>query len=188
MKIYTKTGDSGTTSLFGGQRVLKYHPRVATYGAVDELNAALGMARAEPLSPELDQVLEALQGELFTVGADLATPPETEERCRRISTQDVTRLEGWIDQFDAQLPGLTRFILPGGNRAGAALHLARTTCRRAERLATELAQDPAEGSSFETVLIYLNRLSDLLFVLARTACHQDPEGSKEVFWEPPVSS
>ena len=186
MKIYTKTGDKGQTSLFGGQRVSKNHPRVESYGAVDELNAALGMSRAEPISEDLDSVLEALQAELFTLGADLATPPSVDERCQRILEKDILRLEDWIDQFDAKLPALTRFILPGGNRAGANLHLARTICRRAERLTIGLASEQLDlASSLELPIQYLNRLSDLLFVLARTACDQDPQGSKEVFWEPP---
>jgi cob(I)alamin adenosyltransferase len=170
MRIYTKSGDHGETGLFGGERVPKDHPRVAAYGAVDELNAALGLARAlEPRDFE-DDLLQTIQRHLFTLGAELATPDPA--RLAKalggppVGDTEVTLLERAIDRVDADLPPLKTFILPGGAPKGAALHVARTVCRRAERSVVGLARattlSPAVG-------IYLNRLSDLLFVLARSA-------------------
>lgn len=184
IKIYTRTGDEGTTSLFGGQRVPKSDPRVDSYGHVDELNSVLGLARAHAPASALDPDLAALQVELFTVGADLATPPEKEARTPRVDAAMAERLEGVIDRHDAELEPLTRFILPTGCPAAAALHLARTVCRRAERGVQALSETCRDGSDFRPVLIYLNRLSDLLFVLARRAAQLDPSGRGEVFWEP----
>lgn len=184
MKIYTRTGDDGQTSLFGGQRVPKSDLRVDTYGHVDELNSVIGLARAHAPESPLDADLEALQVELFTVGADLATPPEKEPRAARVDEGMATRLEGMIDRHEAELEPLTRFILPTGCPASAALHVARTVCRRAERAVQVLAETCQDGSDFHAVLVYLNRLSDLLFVLARRAAVLDPSGRGEVFWEP----
>lgn len=186
MKIYTRTGDGGETGLFGGQRVPKAHPRVEAYGEVDELNAVLGMVRVHTrgLDP-LDGDLESLQGELFSVGADLATPRQAAERTPRLGPAHGARLERLIDRYEEGLPPLTRFILPAGNAAGAALHLARCVCRRAERRVVALADEASSAEDLTHVVVYLNRLSDLLFVLARHANHADPAGSGEVYWEPP---
>ncbi len=166
MKIYTRTGDAGQTALFDGTRVSKSDPRVDAYGHVDELNAVLGQARAAGVPGDVDERLDRIQRDLFAVGAALADPrTRIAERVTRahLAAEDVTRLEGWIDEADAELPPLRRFIVPGGTPAGAILHLARTVCRRAERQIVTLG-DAAAGA---TVLAYVNRLSDLLFVLAR---------------------
>ncbi len=170
MRIYTKTGDEGKTGLFGGERVPKDHARVAAYGEVDELNAAIGLARAQEPRDFEDELLQAIQRHLFTIGAELATPDPA--RLAKalggppLGETDVAALERAIDRLDAGLPPLQAFILPGGAPKGAALHVARTVCRRAERgvvgLAREVVVSPAIGR-------YLNRLSDLLFVLARAA-------------------
>jgi cob(I)alamin adenosyltransferase len=179
VRIYTKTGDSGETSLFDNTRVPKSHPRVEAYGDVDELNACLGAARAAAADPELDAVLEAIQRQLFAVGARLADPAERiAARVEKAAVQDsdVERLEKWIDGFEQALPPLRRFILPGGSTCGAWLHLARTVCRRAERRVVGLGEAAVEP----IVVVYLNRLSDLLFVMARTASHR--QGSPEAEW------
>ncbi len=178
MKIYTKTGDAGETSLFGGTRVSKTDLRVAAYGDVDELNAHLGFARASTTDPEIATELLQLQRDLFAVGAQLADPQE------RIAAHvskavlregDVLRLEQLIDRLDAELPALKQFILAGGSTCGASLHVARAVCRRAERAIVALAPD------VEPVLLqYINRLSDLLFVLARTVNQRD--GNAETPW------
>ena len=165
MKIYTRTGDAGETSYFDGTRVRKDDPRLDTYGDVDELNAWLGLVRASGLDAAFDADLDRVQRDLFAVGAQLADPGEKlAARVTKavITDDDVTRLETLIDRIDAGLPPLRRFILAGGSPAGAALHVARTICRRAERrmVALEPAVDPV-------LLRYVNRLSDLLFVLAR---------------------
>lgn len=166
MKLYTRTGDDGTTALFGGRRVRKDALRVEAYGAVDEANAALGMARAQGLDTELDRVLADLQRDLFDVGADLATPHDAPARAslRPIQAQDVGVLEDLIDRFDEELEPLRQFIVPGGHAASAALQFARAVCRRAERAAVALA---AEEDTNPMTLHYLNRLSDLLFALGR---------------------
>jgi cob(I)alamin adenosyltransferase len=171
MKIYTRTGDAGGTALFGGTRVSKADPRVAAYGDIDELNACLGVVRAS--SEELGDIrglIEHLQKDLFAVGAILATakPRRHEGTKTQISQEDVLRLEQWIDHFEADLPPLRRFILPGGTSAGAMLHLSRTVCRRAERSIVSLGSEQVEAQ----VLVYVNRLSDLLFVLARAVNHR----------------
>ncbi|HWN84130.1 MAG TPA: cob(I)yrinic acid a,c-diamide adenosyltransferase [Vicinamibacterales bacterium] len=179
MRIYTKTGDSGETSLFDKSRVAKSHPRVEAYGDVDELNACLGAARAAGAAGDLDPVLETMQRQLFAVGARLADPSaRIASRVEKavIQLADVERLEQWIDAFEAELPPLRRFILPGGSTCGAWLHLARTVCRRAERRVVGLG----EGAVEPIVVVYLNRLSDLLFVMARTASHR--QGSPEAEW------
>jgi len=168
MRIYTRTGDQGQTMLFGGPRVDKDVARVEAYGTVDELNAVLGLVRAEPLSADVDQLLARIQGELFEVGAEIASPDPVAQGTRTIGPHHVAALESHIDRFDAGLPPLGEFILPAGTRAAALLHVARTVCRRAERrLVTLVRQNPAEVS--RVLLAYLNRLGDLLFVLARQA-------------------
>jgi cob(I)alamin adenosyltransferase len=181
--IYTGTGDDGTTSLFGGERVAKGNPRIDAYGTVDEANSTVGLARAhlrgEPGEETLDPVLGDLQDELFVLGADLATPIDAKPVVERIEAAHVEALEARIDRFDAELPSLDRFILPGGTPAGASLHAARTVCRRAERHTVEArAATPIN----EQAMVYLNRLSDLLFVLARWANHQ--AGVQEDAWKP----
>jgi len=174
-RIYTKAGDGGDTRLFDGTRVRKSNARVAAYGDVDELNATLGLARAALAGPALAALgpaLEHLQRELFAVGALLADPrrdgetaPPADARLA-LGEAEVARLEGWIDAWEADLPPLSAFVLPGGTPAAAALHLARTVARRAERAAVDLV---AEGAGAPVVVVYLNRLSDLLFVAARLA-------------------
>lgn len=171
MKIYTKTGDDGSTGLLAGGRVLKDSPRIEAYGTVDELNAVLGVARAAGLDPHADEIVEEIQDELFVVGSALADPNPDGRFHRVIDPEFVTRLEGEIDALEAELPPLTRFILPAGTPGAAQLHLARTVCRRAERRVISLAHTPGEHVSRE-VIIYLNRLSDFLFVLARTVNHR----------------
>lgn len=179
MKIYTKTGDAGQTGLFGGQRVSKDSLRVHAYGTADECNAAVGVARAAGVDAELDELLAQVQNQLFVVGADLATPGES-ANIPRVGEAEVTFLEGWIDRLEASLEPLRQFILPGGTPGAAQLHLARTTCRRAERWAVSLAQEEAINPQ---VLTYLNRLSDLLFVAARAANAR--AGSPDVPWMSP---
>lgn len=167
MKIYTRTGDRGETGLFGGGRVSKADVRVAAYGAVDELNAVLGWAMTQ-LEPGMAGRLSAIQADLFAMGAHLATPGAGERKRPALPPLPggVAELEAWIDELDTGLPELRAFILPGGSPGAAALHVARTVCRRAERAVVALAQsDPVEPA----VIVYLNRLSDLLFTLAREA-------------------
>ena len=178
MKIYTRTGDAGDTSLFGGARVSKKDPRVDAYGEVDELNAWLGLVRASRVDPAIDQELAELQRDLFALGAELADPAgKLAPRVTKaiIADEHVSRLESLIDGLEAELPPLRRFILAGGTPAGAALHVARTVCRRAERriVALEPPVDPV-------LLRYVNRLSDLLFVLARVVNHRG--GVPETEW------
>lgn len=182
-KIYTRTGDEGTTALFGGKRVTKSHPRIDAYGTVDETNSTLGVARAllngSDGMDRLDPVLGRLQEELFILGADLATPNDAKSVVPRIEAAHVDRLEADIDAFSDDLPPLKNFIMPGGTPGAAMLHSARTTCRRAERLTVKaLAQEPLN----EQAAVYLNRLSDLLFVLARWANRQN--GVREDTWSP----
>jgi cob(I)alamin adenosyltransferase len=178
VKIYTKTGDHGETGLFDGTRVPKSNPRVAAYGDVDELNACLGLARAQGTDAEIDAELVNLQRDLFALGAQLADP--TGQVGLRLSKavmreSDVERLEQLIDRLDAELPALTNFILAGGSTCGAALHVARAVCRRAERSMVSL--DPPVDALF---LKYINRLSDLLFVLARVVNRRS--GAAETIW------
>jgi cob(I)alamin adenosyltransferase len=165
VKIYTRTGDTGETGLFGGQRVAKDALRVHAYGTIDECNAVLGLARAAGLEAELDAMLAQVQNQLFVVGADLATPGES-AHIPRVGADETRLLEEAIDALEAGLEPLRQFILPGGTPGAAQLHLARTVCRRAERWAVSLAQ---EEPLSEHVLSYLNRLSDFLFVAARAA-------------------
>lgn len=185
-KIYTGTGDDGTTALFGGERVGKGDPRIDAYGTVDETNSIVGMARAhlrgEPGEDVLDPVLGDLQEELFVLGADLATPIDAKPVVERIEQDHVAVLEDRIDRFDADLPSLKRFILPGGTPTGAALHSARTVCRRAER---QIVEASTSAPVNEQAMVYLNRLSDLFFVLARWANRK--AGVREDTWEPEAS-
>jgi len=179
VKIYTRTGDSGDTSLFGGRRVSKADSRVAAYGEVDELNAWVGQARSVAADTQLASMLEQLQRDLFAVGARLSDPAHrVAERVGKaaVGAEDIERIEKWIDRLEADLPALRRFILPGGGSAGAALHVARTVCRRAERSIVALGPDAVEPE----LLVYVNRVSDLLFVMARAANLRD--GVAETEW------
>jgi cob(I)alamin adenosyltransferase len=184
MKIYTKTGDNGETGLFGGPRVRKDAPRIEAYGTVDELNSVLGMVRAEQLPHDLDELLARIQNELFSLGAELATPEPADHGTALIGPPRIAALESAIDEFEGRLAPLRQFILPGGTKAAAALHLARTVCRRAERGVVTLASLSTEKVSPHLV-VYLNRLSDLLFVLAREANRS--AGKVDVAWEKPQS-
>ncbi len=170
MKIYTRTGDKGETGLFGGARVSKADPRVAAYGDVDELNSVIGVARTENLDATVDGLLARVQTELFDLGAELATVPEKAESVDTpsIEEDEISRLETAIDRFEADLKPLKTFVLPGGSRAAAQLHVARCVCRRAERSLVALA---SRSPVREETIRYLNRLSDLLFTLARHANH-----------------
>ena len=183
MKIYTKTGDAGDTGLFGGGRVSKSHPRVEAYGEVDELNATIGLARSIEIMPRIDEVLAPIQRDLFAIGALLATPDRDKMRQHlekaRVDEERVAELEHAIDDGDRELEPLKSFILPGGTPKAAALHVARTVCRRAERRVVEL-QELHETEVPPLVVIYLNRLSDLLFTLARLANRR--AGAGEVTW------
>jgi cob(I)alamin adenosyltransferase len=165
MKIYTKTGDQGETSLFSGGRVRKDHLRVEAYGTVDEMNSIIGTARAHEPAPEVDVFLERVQNQLFQLGSDLATPMDAQaEWIVRVDEASVTWLEEQIDSMTAQLEPLKNFVLPGGTLSAGHIHIARTVCRRAERLVVSLAHHEEIG---DFVLPYLNRLSDALFTLAR---------------------
>jgi len=181
MRIYTRTGDLGSTGLFGGGRVPKHHPRVAAYGDVDELNSALGLARATPPTDFFDELLERIQRDLFSIGGHLATPDPVKVTAAlakaELSEARVAEFEKTIDDADGELPPLRAFVLPAGTPKAAALHLARTVCRRAERSVVALHQDTAVPGVF---LIYLNRLSDLLFTLARLANRRG--GKDDVTW------
>jgi cob(I)alamin adenosyltransferase len=183
-KIYTRTGDKGDTGLVNGERRPKYNIRIASIGTVDEVNAAIGLARLHTHdTPELDAMLGRIQNDLFDLGADLATP-ESDEPLNyeplRIVPEQVKRLETEIDAMNASIKPLRSFVLPGGSPAAAFLHLARTVCRRAERLAVELNAAPSESVS-EPCLHYLNRLSDFLFVASRAA---NQNGESDVLWVP----
>lgn len=179
MKIYTRAGDAGQTGLFGGPRIRKDADRLEAYGTVDELNACLGLARAEGPAPEMDKVLERVQNELFDVGAELATLDPAGRGTLLIGPAHAEALEQAIDRFEESLPPLRQFVLPGGSRLAAALHVARTVCRRAERRIVTLINNAEEPVS-PAILVYLNRLGDLLFVLARRA--NDEAGCGDVPW------
>ena len=189
-KVYTRTGDKGLTQLVGGRRVPKNHVRIESYGTVDELNAVVGLIRtfntASAAAPatvaRIDAMLHRIQNDLFNVGADLATPPDSRwEGMYRVGDEDVARLEGWIDELNDDVGPLKEFILPGGGPVGAFFHQARTVCRRAERVVLalmEIEEDTGAG-----VMRYLNRLSDYLFVAGRWAAKG--LGEKEHLWERP---
>ena len=183
LKIYTKTGDKGGTGLFGGGRVPKDHPRVEAYGDIDELNAFVGLARSIDPMPRIDEVLAPVQRDLFSLGALLATPDRAKMQEQltkaRISDARIQQLEQAIDDGEAEVEPLKAFILPGGTPKAAALHVARTVCRRAERAVITLGRG-GEADIPPVVLVYLNRLSDLLFVLARVATRR--AGAGEVTW------
>jgi len=179
MKIYTKQGDEGKTSLLGGERVWKDNQRIQAYGTVDELNAILGIVVTELKSEELKKDLRSIQSELFTVGADLATPNNKSVKIVKVDNNFTKRIETLIDKYDEQLPELKNFILPGGSKASAYLHLARTVCRRAEREVVSLIKEVEINPEIE---VYLNRLSDLLFVLARYENYIS--GIEDIKWNP----
>jgi cob(I)alamin adenosyltransferase len=179
VKIYTRTGDGGETGLFDGTRVAKSDPRVSAYGDVDELGAWLGSVRALNLEEDLRAMLDQIQRDLFAIGARLADPAHRiamRVRKAAVGPDDIARLEGWIDSLESGLPPLRRFILAGGSPSGAALHVGRAICRRAERGMVALGPDAYEPE----LLTYVNRLSDLLFVMARAANHR--AGSPELEW------
>jgi len=181
LKIYTRTGDEGDTGLFGGGRVGKDHPRVVAYGDIDELNACIGQARSVEMMPRIDEVLAPIQRDLFAIGALLATPDLVKMKEQlakaRISDERIAQMEQSIDDGESELEPLKAFIMPGGTPKAAALHVARTVCRRAERAVVRLQRDVEVP---QAVIIYLNRLSDLLFVLARVANRR--AGAGEVTW------
>lgn len=180
MKIYTKTGDEGKTSLFGGKRVWKDDLRLQAYGTIDELNSVLGIASGEIQSEELREIISSIQNDLFTLGSDLATPLEIEAKnfaIPRVDENFISRLEKFIDSYDNQLPELKNFILPGGTKGASYLHFARTICRRAERETVALGKSVDIG---DKIVVYLNRLSDLLFVLARY--DNSRNGTPDIHW------
>jgi cob(I)alamin adenosyltransferase len=182
-KVYTRTGDKGETSLVGGKRVAKDSTRVEAYGDVDELNSLLGFARTLLTDKEVDAILSRIQNELFIVGADLASPLEL--KAPRIEQESIARLEQTIDKFNREVPPLREFILPGGKSEGAALHLARTVARRAERKVIRLGKEEPINPY---VIVYLNRLSDLLFVLARITNRRTGTPEQEVTFGPEKNS
>jgi len=179
VKIYTRTGDGGETALFDGRRVSKADLRIDACGAIDELNAVVGFVRAAGIDAEIAGMLTAIQRDLLALGGRLADPQHRiAARVTKVALgkDDIARLEGWIDTFDEELPPLGRFVLPGGSQAGAGLHLARTVCRRAERRMVALGPDALEPE----LLAYVNRLSDLLFVMARAVNQR--AGESEIEW------
>ena len=183
-KIYTRTGDDGTTALGSGRRVSKYDLRVEVYGTLDETNAAIGIARLHTKDgpPSLDAMLARIQNDLFDLGADLCFPDETKDARGRLQVTDtqVARLESEIDTLNRELEPLRSFVLPGGSPAAAYLHLARTICRRAERIMVELKDKPGETVT-DASLKYVNRLSDFLFVAGR---YVNDKGARDVLWAP----
>jgi cob(I)alamin adenosyltransferase len=187
-KIYTRSGDDGSTGLGDGTRVPKHHLRIEAYGTVDETSSSIGVVLAGGLPERADAMLRQAQNDLFDVGADLSVPgtPGGDGEARlRVTASYVGRLEAWIDEVNEELEPLDSFVLPGGEPAAAALHVARTVCRRAERRVEALLHDPAERERVNPeALRYLNRLSDLLFVLARAV---NDGGRKDVLWKPGAS-
>lgn len=180
MKIYTKTGDQGTTALFGGKRVSKADLRIETYGTVDELNSYIGLVRDQPVNQNRKSILVEIQDRLFTIGSILATEPgNTKVKVPSLSLEDVTLLEKEIDAMDAQLLPMKSFVLPGGHQSVSFCHVARTVCRRAERLV--IALDATEKTD-QLVIQYLNRLSDYLFMLSRKMSAE--LGAEETAWRP----
>ena len=190
MKIYTKTGDKGTTSLFGGTRVPKHHIRIESYGTVDELNSHIGLLRDQDTDKETKDFLIEIQDRLFTIGSILATDPEKEKlkngkdrlNIPKVSEEDIEKLEKAMDRMNEELPEMTHFVLPGGHQSVSFCHIARCVCRRAERLSSALYDIEAFD---DRVLIYLNRLSDYLFVLARKLSKQLQ--AEEIQWIPKKS-
>lgn len=180
MTIVTRTGDKGTTGLVGGKRVPKTDPRIEAVGCVDELNALIGVVRCEQLPKDIEVALEAIQHRLFTLGADIASPMDTKAPTERIQAAHVLVLDAWIGRMEPQLPPLTHFILPSGSAAGAHLHHARAVCRRTERRVVALSQ--AEAVNPEAI-VFLNRLSDLLFVAARAANASSGQPEETVRYE-----
>ncbi|GAB2785287.1 cob(I)yrinic acid a,c-diamide adenosyltransferase [Rhabdobacter roseus] len=180
MKIYTKTGDNGTTGLIGGTRLSKAHVRIEAYGTVDELNAYLGLLRDQPVNDARRDLLKEIQDRLFTMGSHLASEPDqTRKPLPDLHEADIKRLEDEMDRMDEKLPPLRAFVLPGGHASVSYGHVARTVCRRAERAVIQLhEQEPVE----EIVIRYLNRLSDYLFVLGRSMAQE--LGVEEVTWKP----
>ncbi len=187
MKIYTKTGDHGETSLFGGERVKKFNTRLDAYGTIDELNSFIGLIRSQELPIKLKENLVQIQSELFTIGAMLATPQDKEKLkngkdrlgIEKIGQKNTEQLEHWIDEMNEVLPEMTHFILPGGNSVVSFCHIARTVCRRAERIIVQLHQDEPVNAH---IIAYTNRLSDYLFVLARKLTFDSQ--LKEIPWNP----
>jgi cob(I)alamin adenosyltransferase len=179
MKIYTKTGDKGDTSLFGGQRVPKDALRIEAYGTVDELNSVLGVVLADNTNERIAEILTHVQNQLFDLGADLATPRSVAAKTiKRIEPKDAHSLEKIIDSLQSHLKPLRSFVLPGGSPVAARIHFARTVCRRVERVVVRLSRNEDIG---EAIMVYLNRLSDLLFILARYANHA--AGVQEIKWK-----
>lgn len=190
MKLYTKSGDDGTTGLFSGARVSKDHPRIESYGTIDEFNATLGMCSAtckadNALHRRLLDIFGRLQSRMFDIGADLATPEgaNNESKIQRIGEEHVQEVEKWIDEIDSANTPLTAFVMPGGTELASRLHLARTICRRAERQMIHLSHTEPVGSS---LIMYVNRVSDFLFAAARLA--NKNSGVEDVLWIPSVSS
>lgn len=179
MRIYTRTGDDGTTGLLGGQRLSKDAPRVEAYGSVDELNAHIGLALAHLRTPvRLGEMLQQVQNTLFIIGSELATPIGQKPPVKPVDASHVQELEGWIDELEENLSPLRHFILPGGSVPAALLHVARTVCRRTERrVVTLFHTEPGNAH----IITYLNRLSDLLFVMARAV--NAGEGVEDVIWD-----
>ncbi|TWU65113.1 Cob(I)yrinic acid a,c-diamide adenosyltransferase [Crateriforma conspicua] len=182
VKIYTRSGDGGSTGLFGGPRVEKDDVRIEAYGTVDELNAVLGWSRSAGLPEAIDGQIENVQSELFSLGAELATPEPDKHGLRVIGSDHIERLETWIDDAERSLPELKSFILPAGDEASTRLHIARGVCRRAERRVVSLRRHVGDAIS-EDLVIYLNRLSDFLFVQARAANHRTGQGDQP--WRKP---
>ncbi|WP_207423651.1 cob(I)yrinic acid a,c-diamide adenosyltransferase [Desertivirga brevis] len=180
MKIYTKTGDKGQTSLIGGVRVPKYHLRIESYGTIDELNSYIGLIREHEIDPHHKTVLKEVQDRLFTVGSVLASDPEKSRmKLPDLKEEDVLMLENEMDRMEVLLPELKHFILPGGGKTASFCHIARCICRRAERLVVHLSE---ESYVNEMVMVYLNRLSDYLFVLGRKIAYDT--GNEENIWLP----
>lgn len=186
MKLYTKSGDDGTTGLFSGARVSKDHPRIESYGTIDEFNATLGMCSAaceahKPLHARLLEIFARLQSRMFDIGADLATPEgaNNESKIQRIGQENVEEVERWIDEIDGGNSSLTAFVMPGGTELASRLHLARTICRRAEREMIHLSHSEPVGSA---IIMYVNRVSDLLFAAARLV--NKDSGVEDVVWMP----
>ncbi len=181
MKIYTKTGDKGTTALVGGRRVSKGDTKIESYGTVDELNSWIGLVRDQPINESRRDTLKEIQDRLFTIGADLASEPEQVRKkpIPSLLEEDITLLENEMDKMDSELPPLRAFVLPGGHQSVSFAHIARTVCRRAERLVIRLSEEEEVNPM---VIKYLNRLSDYLFVLSRKMTQE--LGSEEITWKP----